>query len=78
MNQISEKGKLVEYFLLLFFRLFSKKKDEKYNKINDNSKVNQENNNTNKENLYQRFANKDSLKNTEKPVINLLFLFLFF
>jgi hypothetical protein len=52
-------------------RLFSKKKDDKYNKINDNTKVNQDNNNTNKENLYQRFSNKESMKNVDKQVINL-------
>lgn len=60
--------------------MFSKKKDEKYVKINDNAKLNQDINNTNKENLYQRFSNKE-MKNTEKPVMILiynLFYFLFF
>jgi len=38
-------------------------------KVNDNVKVNQENNNANKENLYQRFSMKEQNKNTEKPVI---------
>lgn len=49
-------------------RIFSKKKDDKYMKINENVKVNQENNLNNKENLFQRFSNKEQNKNTEKPV----------
>jgi hypothetical protein len=38
-------------------------------KVNDIFKVNQENNNANKENLYQRFSIKEQNKNTEKTVI---------
>lgn len=43
-----------------------------YMKINDNMKINQDNTNNNKENLYQRFSTKDQNKNTEKPVLNFI------
>lgn len=38
-------------------------------KINENAKINQDLNNLNKENLFQRFSNKDQIKNVEKPVL---------
>lgn len=38
-------------------------------KVNENVKVNQENINNNKENLFQRFSMKEQNKNLEKPVI---------
>ncbi len=55
------------------FRIFSKKKDDKYMKVNENLKVNQDINNINKENLYQKFSSKDQNKNVEKPVNRIFF-----
>lgn len=46
-----------------------------YMKVNDNVKVNQDNNNINKENLYQRFSLKEPNKNIEKPVKIIFFIF---
>lgn len=46
----------------------ARKKDNNKNK-NEKENINLEVNNVNKENLYQRYSNKDGInKNAEKPV----------
>jgi len=42
-------------------------------KVNDNVKINQDNNNSNKENLFQRFSMKEQKLIAEKPVFTIYY-----
>ena len=75
------------YWLYFLYSIFDKRREDKYIKVNDNERLNQDGNNQTKETLFQKFSSRESNANsnntntnkfTERPVRSFITIILYY